>query len=149
MLVAERRRSRAKRNPRRLLLGMAHEQRRDALAAALRDEGHSVVTASDGYELVSLMSAPTSSETGLVSRPDLIIADVTMPGCSGMAILDKIRELHCDTPVFLIVDFNRPEIAERAFARGANRIFEKPIDIDDVRASTQTFLLNRPRHAVY
>lgn len=126
---------------RKVLVGMTNAARRAALTRGLRDAGHRVIVAQDGYHLVRLMSEALLDENDATERPDLIIADVTMPGCSGMTILDGIRQLEWETPVFLIVDFNQPEVAAMAFARGADRVFDKPIDVDDVRAAANAILV--------
>ena len=123
-------------------MGMSHVERRVSLTRGLRDDGHTVVVADDGFHLIQLMSGAILDESGTAAtRPDLIIADVTMAGCSGMTILQGIRQLNWGTPVFLIVDFNHPETARAAFENGADRVFEKPIEVTEVRSAANVILL--------
>ena len=54
-----------------------------SLAALLRDEGHDVHTAARGDELLALCSA---------LRPDVVIADIELPGMSGYAVAQEARQ---------------------------------------------------------
>ena len=54
-----------------------------SLAAPLRDEGHDVHTAARGDELLALCSA---------LRPDVVIADIELPGMSGYAVAQEVRQ---------------------------------------------------------
>src|SRR5438045_2413096 len=54
-----------------------------SLAALLRDEGHDVHTAARGDELLALCSA---------LRPDVVIADIELPGMSGYAVAQEVRQ---------------------------------------------------------
>lgn len=55
------------------------------LAALLRDEGHEVHTVLRGDEVLELCR---------LTRPDIVICDVDMPGESGYAIARELRERH-------------------------------------------------------
>jgi CheY-like chemotaxis protein len=118
----------------RALVAMAHPVRRHRLTRGLREDGWTVVAVEDGYKLVRrLADAILDEDTG--HRPDLIIADATMAGCSGLTVLEGLRDLHWNTPIIVIVDFNRPDTLRLATNLGATAVFEKPIDVDEVRAA--------------
>jgi len=56
-----------------------------ALVAILRDEGHEVQTVLRGGEALEMCR---------LFRPDVLVADVNMPGESGYAIARELRERH-------------------------------------------------------
>lgn len=63
------------------------------LAAVLTDEGHAVVSALRGDEALELSR---------LFRPDVVIADVNMPGVSGYALARELRQRHGNVCPLLI-----------------------------------------------
>lgn len=63
--------------------------------------------------------------------PDLVLADVMMPGLDGLATLRQIRIRHPDVPVVLVTGQQlTPEQREEADA-----VFAKPIEFDALLAA--------------
>ena len=122
----------------RALIAMSHPQRRQHLAQLLREDGWTAVVVENGYELIGRMADALLDDRA--RRPDLIIADATMAGCSGTSLLEGIRQLHWVTPFFLITDFARPGAAAEALAVGPTQVFEKPIDVHVVCAAARATL---------
>lgn len=54
----------------------------DDLVHVLRDAGHDVIPCSDGHEAAVLLS---------ITRFDVILCDIQLPGMDGFEILDKAR----------------------------------------------------------
>lgn len=91
------------------------------LARGLREAGHSVATARDG--LVALDAARANP-------PDVILADVMMPGLNGYQLCRRLRQ-HTETarvPVFLMSEKVDP--ADQLWARevGARELIAKPVE---------------------
>ena len=63
---------------------------RDLLAGWLADAGYAVVTACDGLEAQARLEATAF---------DLVITDLRMPGCDGLALLDHVRVRRPELPV--------------------------------------------------
>lgn len=122
----------------RALIAMSHPQRRQHLAHLLREDGWTAVVVDNGYELIGKMADALLDDSA--PRPELIVADATMAGCSGTSLLEGIRQLHWATPFFLIADFARPGAAAEALAVGPTQIFEKPIDVYAVRSAARATL---------
>lgn len=118
----------------RVLVALSHSARRTKLTRALRAAGCRVAAAPDGYRLLRLLSRDLLAHA-LGGRPDLIVVDATMPGCNGLSILQGLRQLGWTTPVYIVVEYNQGDFAQRAFALGATRVFEKPIDVEQVCAA--------------
>src|SRR5690348_15392917 len=73
--------------PRTLRIVIADDDRDTAttLALILRDEGHEVHAVLRGDEV---------AEACRLMRPDAVIADINMPGMSGFAVAQELRERH-------------------------------------------------------
>ncbi len=92
------------------------------LRRRLEIAGYSVEISSDGTQALERL------ESGLM--PDLVIADVMMPGMDGLTTLERVRELRPSVPVVLVTgqDLHPPE-RERADA-----VFAKPIEFEPLLA---------------
>jgi DNA-binding NtrC family response regulator len=72
------------------------------------------------------------------TRPDIVLADLTLPGLSGMDLLQKIKELLPRTEVVIMSGNNSIELAVDAVRQGAYDYIEKPFRVEKLRQ-----LLNR------
>ena len=124
--------SRARRQ-RRVLLAEDDVSLRHLLATVLRADGYEVVEAGDGLQLLAAVEA-----TLVVAqvRPEsfVIVADVHMPGLSGLDVLAVLRCAYASTPVVLITAFPDQEAQAEALELGAARMLAKPFAIDELRA---------------
>lgn len=79
----------------RLRILVADDERDTAttLAVILRDEGHEVHTALRGDDALELCR---------LFRPDVVIADINLPGASGYAIARELHERHRELAPLLI-----------------------------------------------
>jgi PAS domain S-box-containing protein len=78
-------------------------------------------------------------------RFDLVISDLTMPGCDGVELGTMVRTLRPQTPMILVSGFVPAQEAERIGKLGANAVLAKPIErtlllrkIGQVLASAQS-----------
>ena len=90
---------------------------RKVLRAIFEDEGHDVVTASDGRAALAHLAK---------RKRDLIISDVRMPDIDGIALLKQAREQDPDIGVVLMTAFGTIETAREAFKLGADDFIQKP-----------------------
>lgn len=82
------------------------------------DEGIEVITVGDGDAAMAKFSE---------SAPDLVMADVNMPGLSGYEVCEKIRRsAAANTPVILLVGSFEPFDEAEANRVGANDFLTKP-----------------------
>lgn len=83
------------------------------------DEGIEVITTGDGDSAMEKMRD---------AAPDLVMADVNMPGLSGYEICERIKqnEETRQTPVILLVGSFEPFDEEKAHAVGADAFLTKP-----------------------
>lgn len=109
---------------------------RSLVAEALRADGFSVSEAKDGQELLSmLVDPPKVAVMGRpASLPDLVVTDVQMPGATGLRVLSHLRRAHPTVPVILITAFGSAELHAQAKRLGAATVFDKPFDLNVLRA---------------
>ncbi len=65
------------------------------------------------------------------AEPDVLITDVRMPGMSGIALLDRLRNSRPDLPIIVITAHSDLENAVAAYKGGAFEYLPKPFDIDE------------------
>lgn len=105
---------------------------RALIAATLRSDGHDVVEARDGAELLERLDVAINSED---DKPDLLITDVRMPMLSGLGVLTALRRAHVSMPVLVITVYADASIRAVAERLGAVGLLLKPIDMDELRAA--------------
>lgn len=64
----------------------------------------------------------------------LIIADVRMPGVSGLDLVKGVRYLDPDVPIILMTGYGSASLCREAAKWGVNRYVDKPFDTDDLIA---------------
>src|SRR5690606_29155303 len=90
---------------RRILVADAAESARGFFVRLLQMAGYDVRFACDGEEAKRIL-ADTSF--------DVILSDISMPGCSGIDLLKAVRERDLDVPVVLVTGSPSVETAVRA-----------------------------------
>jgi two-component system, response regulator, stage 0 sporulation protein F len=106
---------------------------RQMIASALRRDGHFVLEARDGVSLLmDIGHVYWGSEPD--STPSLVITDVRMPERDGISILRGLRRHAWCPPFILITGFGDEELHAQASELGAQAVFDKPFDLDDLRA---------------
>ena len=65
-------------------------------------------------------------------EPDVIIADIRMPGTDGLSLLDHVCSKHPRLPVIIMTAYADLDRAVAAFRGGAFEYLPKPFDVDDV-----------------
>jgi len=98
-----------------------------------------------GYEAESAEDTDTALEMLERLRPDVVVADVRLPGASGsgMELLRRIREFDPATQVIMMTAYGTIEGAVEAVKLGAFDYLTKPIDLEALR-----MLADRARESV-
>lgn len=101
----------AKRRALRIVVADDDRDTATTLALILRDEGHEVHTVLRGDDVLELCR---------LTRPDVVIADVNMPGMSGFAIARELRERHGTlAPLLVAVSGVWTKTADRLMGKAA------------------------------
>jgi len=61
---------------------------------------------------------------------DLVITDLSMPGMSGLDLLESIRQTDIELPIIMITGFSTEDNAIKALRLGATDFIKKPYDAD-------------------
>lgn len=96
---------------------------RDNAALAVEQRGFRVITVPDGESALRVAGE---------QRPGIVVADVRLPGLSGLTLLERLRETTPDTAVMLMTAFGTVEDAIDAFRRGAEQYLLKPLNLDQL-----------------
>ena len=79
---------------------------------------------------------------------DLIIADVRMPGVSGLDLIKGVRYLDGQVPIILMTGYGSASLRRQAATLGVNHYLDKPFDADDLLSMVSELLLGEgPQHA--
>lgn len=94
----------------------------DLLATGLRSLGYAVSTAGSGEQALSLLPG---------TRPDLVLADLGLPGMSGLELLRQIRQIDGlqRIPAFAVTCHASPEDVRQVQEAGFTGHFVKPVDL--------------------
>jgi len=87
----------------------------------------------DLYEVITAGGAEEAMEILRRIHVSLVVSDVRMPGMSGLDLLARIREMSPATRVVLMTAAPASAIADEARHGGCLHLFQKPIDIGNLR----------------
>ena len=84
-------------------------------------------------------------------RYDVAMIDLSLPGATGLEVLDAIKRRHPDTPVIIMTAYASVQTAIKALRGGAYDFITKPFDLDEVqmlvdRAMERTRLIDENRY---
>ena len=100
-----------------VLVADDHAIVKEGLVSLLKEHGFDVVAAvGDGHELL---------ETAKRVRPDAIVTDLSMPGLSGIDVLQRLRSAGIDSKVIVLTMHHDAEMAARALRAGASAFLLK------------------------
>jgi two-component system response regulator PilR (NtrC family) len=104
--------------------------------------------------LVELLSeehtchAADTAETALAKLEaqafDLVLTDVSMPGLSGLDLLNRVVQLYPGTPVIIISGLSDQEQAQSLIGRGAFDYVLKPFRLEVIEGSVRRALARTP-----
>ena len=91
----------------------------DILGRCLREEGYGVLGALPSDEGLRL---------AILSRPELVLLDLALPGINGIELLKRIRSTNPTTRVIIVTGNTDPALAREALELGALAYIDKPFD---------------------
>ncbi|HEX7556174.1 MAG TPA: response regulator [Leptolinea sp.] len=95
--------------------------------------------------LVRVSSQEAKIRDGLIQwKPDLLILDLFLPGCSGLDLLREFKTLgehyRRPIPILVVSVLGFREVVEQARELGAVDFILKPVDLDNFRQKALTYL---------
>lgn len=99
----------------------------------------------EGYRVQSVRSA--AGALALLAREpfDVMLADVCMPGMSGLELLERARSMWPDMPIIIITGHADMDMVRRALASGASDFVTKPCNVIELPVIMER---NLTRHAI-
>jgi PAS domain S-box-containing protein len=104
---------------RTILIVEDHDDAREMIANVLEVAGGRVIAAS---------SVPEAMDRAAEGRPDLLVADIGLPGEDGYALLRRMRTLYPGLPAIALSAYARSVDRDRALAAGFGDYAVKPIE---------------------
>ena len=111
------------------------------LAAILRGEGHDVQTVLRGDEALEMCR---------LFRPDVVIADINLPGESGYAVARELRERHGElAPLLIAISGQWTKASDRLLGKavGFDHYLLKPCDINELLPLMEPLRLSGQKRA--
>lgn len=87
----------------------------------------------NNYEVVTASSAEEALKKMQDQPFHLVLSDISMPGMSGLQLLEHIRRHYPDTAVIIMTAYGNEEKKDEAMAKGAIHYIEKPFEIKEVK----------------
>ncbi|MDL1892443.1 response regulator [Sphingobacteriales bacterium CHB3] len=115
----------------RILLVEDEQGLRMVVESELTRAGYSIEAIGNGLDAIARLSK---------ERFDLAILDVTLPGKSGIEVLQFIRDRQMRTRVIMITGMEGLSLAIKAVKRGADDYIPKPFDAEYLLTSVRTVL---------
>jgi len=119
---------------RRILVVDDEELIRSALAKFLRSRGYEVSTCDSGAAALDLLAR---------EKHVLMLADVRMPGMSGLELVPAALQVDSDLAVMMLTAVNDAPTATEALAQGAMDYLMKPIELADLAMAVERVLHKR------
>jgi two-component system response regulator TctD len=122
----------------RVLIAEDDSDAREVLASALRAIDIEVDVVADGGRL--LVAVASKYRIGSAAPPiDLMVLDVAMPVCSGLAVLEALRSARWITPVVVITGWDTP-LVRATTDRLKATLMLKPLELTTFQQTVQRLL---------
>lgn len=117
-----------------ILVAEDQDSARESLAELLRGAAYEVHEAADGNAAIALLDQVDF---------DLVLTDLMMPGCDGISVLERIRDVSPQTLVVLMTAHASVETAVEAIRLGAQDYLLKPLIFEDVLRKVRHLMAHR------
>jgi two-component system OmpR family response regulator len=104
----------------------------------LEAEGYEVTTAGDGPAALRIIEENSRGT-------DLVILDLMLPGMSGYAVCEALREKGNDVPVLMLSARTLVEDRIRGYDVGADQYLQKPFELEELLSMTRNLLSRRAK----
>ena len=93
-------------------------------------------------EVLTAPDGATGLELIKTEKPAFVFLDISMPGLSGLEVLEMIQNLGLPPVVWMLTGDEDLEMAERTLKGGAKGYIPKPFDVERLRAVVFNALLD-------
>jgi CheY-like chemotaxis protein len=100
----------------------------------LRNEGYLVTGVTRGHQALAAAAREPI---------DVVLCDYKLPDIDGLQVCRKLQKLYPRLALFMLTAYNKPDIIRSAKECGIQRVYQKPLDLDDL-LSTLSALPSAP-----
>ena len=108
-----------------------HDDARELIVGVLEGEGATVLSASTAQEAIDRATAV---------RPDVLVADLSLPGQDGYELLRQLRQMMPQIPALALTAYARATDRDRVLAAGFQKHVVKPVDPQELLQSIAELL---------
>jgi DNA-binding NtrC family response regulator len=96
-----------------------------------------------GFEVKARAAAPAALDALVASEFDAVVADLNMPGMTGLELCERIVASRPDVPVIVITAFGSIQTAIAAIRSGAYDFVTKPLEVDALALALERAIQHR------
>ncbi len=111
----------------------------DGIQYNLQAEGYRVTVVEDGPLALKVMQNPEPAV-------DLVILDLMLPGMSGYAVCESLRDAGHQIPILILSARTLSEDRTRGFNVGADQYLSKPFDLEELLSRVKNLLSRKRSH---
>jgi len=82
----------------------------------------------EGYGVLGALTSDEGLKLAILSRPELVLLDIALPGTNGIELLKRIRSINPTSRVIMVTGNTDPALAREALELGALAYVDKPFD---------------------
>jgi CheY-like chemotaxis protein len=116
-----------------LLLVEDEDDLRELLQSYLESLGYAVISAPNGRECLAVCQ-------GLTQLPRLLVTDVVMPGMSGRALADQLRQTDPTVQVLYLSGYTDDAVLRHGILPSGTHFLQKPFALHDLAAKVREIL---------
>jgi len=83
----------------------------------------------EGYGVLGALTSDEGLKLAILSRPELVLLDIALPGANGLELLERIRSINPTARVIMVTGNMDPALARKALELGALAYIDKPFDL--------------------
>jgi two-component system cell cycle sensor histidine kinase/response regulator CckA len=97
-----------------------------------------------GYEVMPASSAESAMELFESRRPDLVLADVVMPGTSGPMLVDRLLARDPELRILFMSGYDDRQVVQKYVVEKGFRLIPKPFTIKSLLSAIKDVLSSPP-----
>ena len=103
---------------------------------------HRMYLENQGYRVLTAETGERALEIARASRPDVIVLDHSLPGCSGVDVATELRAdpITARVPIVMMTALAYGAVGRRARDAGCNGFLSKPCDPTRVLAEVERYV---------
>ncbi len=103
----------------------------------LESDGYEVTVTDNGQEAIQMILEANERQPF-----DLLITDIKIKGLTGLALLDKLKELNICVPTFVMTSYGDKNLIVELLRRGCCEYLDKPVDEMELVKRVKALLIN-------